>query len=68
MDEGALEVIIVLDIRGNVATVQLPDTSEEAWSLASLPADVQPGDRIGVQVDGGDFEMTLLPRHAGLQA
>lgn len=53
MDEGALEVIIVLDIRGNVA---------------SLPADVQPGDRVGVQVEGGDFEMTLLPRHAGLQA
>lgn len=68
MDELALEVITVMDIRGNVATVQLPDTSEEQWSLASLPAEVQPGDRVGIRVEGGDFEMTLLLRHAGLQA
>lgn len=68
MDELALEVITVMDIRGNVATVQLPDTSEEEWNLASLPAEVQPGDRVGIRVEGGDLEMTLLPRHAGLQA
>lgn len=63
-----MEVITVLEIRQGVATVQLPDTSLEAWSVASLPGGVQSGDRVGVTVNGGDLDLVLLPRLAGLRA
>lgn len=57
----------VLEVPGGRATVQIPDTSVEKWSLASLPGRVLPSDRVGVQVDRGDLEV-VLPRLAGLRA
>lgn len=63
-----MELIVVLDVQGGVATVRLPDTSVETWSVASLPGGVLPGDRVGVTVQGGDLDLVLLPRLAGLQA
>lgn len=63
-----MEVVLVLDVDGQTALVRLPDTSEEPWSLASLPRGVQPGDRVGVTVDVGDLEVVLLPRLGGLRA
>lgn len=63
-----MEVVLVLDVDGQTALVRLPDASEEPWSLASLPRGVQPGDRVGVTVEGGDLEMVLLPRLGGLRA
>lgn len=61
-------MVVVLDIQGNVAMVQLPDTSVEEWDMASLPGGVSPGDRLGVTVTGGDLDMVLLPRPRGLRA
>lgn len=63
-----MEVITVLEVQGSRATVQLPDTSVEEWSVASLPGEVLPGDRLGITVDGGDLDLVLLPRLAGLRA
>lgn len=63
-----MEVVLVLDVDGQTALVRLPDTSEEPWSLASLPRGVQTGDRVGVMVAGGGLEMVLLPRLSGLRA
>lgn len=63
-----MEVITVVDIQDRAATVRLPDTSEETWSVASLPPGVLPGDRVGVLAAGGDLEMVLLPRPAGIRA
>lgn len=63
-----MEVITVLEIRAGVVTVQLPDTSLDEWSLASLPGEVVPGDRVGIVVDGGDFDLVILSRLRGLNA
>lgn len=63
-----MEVITVLEVRAGVATVQLPDTSVEEWSVASLPGGVMPGDRVGVTVDGGDLDVVLLHQLGGLRA
>ena len=63
MTEGA-EHIRVLDIEDGDALVRLPDTSEEIWSLASLP----PGDTVAVRVVNGDMECWVLPRSRGMQA
>lgn len=62
MNDGEMEIIEVRAIQGERATVILPDTSEEDWSLASLPPEVQPSDLVGITVDGGQFEVELLPR------
>lgn len=67
MTEGA-EHIRVLDIEDGDALVRLPDTSEEIWSLASLPPGVQPGDTVAVRVVNGDMECWILPRSRGMQA
>lgn len=63
-----IEVIVVKAISTGRATVMLPDASEEDWSLASLPAEVQPGDRVGILVEGGQFEIFLLNQWPALQA
>lgn len=68
MTDGEMEVVTVLDIQDNAAQVQLPDTSVEVWSLASLPRGVQPGHRVGITVTDGDFDVVLLERQGGLQA
>lgn len=62
------EHIMVLDIEDGEAVVRLPDTSEELWSLASLPPGVRPGDTVAVRVIEGDMECWILPRPAGIQA
>ena len=67
MTEGA-EHIRVLDIEDGDALVRLQDTSEEYWSLASLPPGVQPGDTVAVRVVDGDMECWVLPRSRGMQA
>lgn len=59
---------MVLDVQGGVATVRLPDTSVETWSMASLPGGVLPVDRVGVTMQGSNLDLVLLPRLAGLQA
>lgn len=68
MDELLIEVVVVKSITTDRATVMLPDTSEEDWSLASLPAEVQPGDQVGILVEGGQFEIFLLNQWPALQA
>lgn len=68
MNDADMEVILVLGVTGETALVRLPDTGEEPWPLASLPQGVQPGDRVGVTVEGGTQEVTLLPRLDGLIA
>ena len=40
--DGEMEVIVVITVEAGVATVRLPDTSLEEWSVASLPEDVRP--------------------------
>ncbi|WP_240319514.1 hypothetical protein [Deinococcus wulumuqiensis] len=67
MTEDA-EHITVLDIEDGGALVRLLDTSEEIWSLASLPPGVQPGDTVAVRVVDGDMECWILPRSRGMQA
>lgn len=62
MIDGEMEVIEVRAIDGDRATVILPDTSEEDWSLAALPPEVQAGDLVGITVDDGQFDVELLPR------
>lgn len=63
-----MEIVVVLELAGGLASVRLPDDSIETWALASLPRDVQVGDRVGVTVTAGDLEMVILPRLAGFQA
>lgn len=67
MTEDA-EQILVLAIEDSDALVRLPDTSEDVWRLASLPAGVQPGDVVAVRVIDGDMECWILPRAAGIRA
>ena len=62
------EHIIVLDIEDGDALVRLPDTSEEIWSLASLPSGVQAGDTVAVRVVDGDLECWIEPKQGGMQA
>jgi len=57
-----------LEVQEDVATVQMPDTSVEEWSLASLPVEVMSGDCTRVTVDGGDLAVVLLSWLAGLRA
>lgn len=68
MTDGEMEVVTVLDVQDNAAQVELPDTSVEVWSLASLPRGVQPGDRVGMTVMDGDLDVVLLERQGGLRA
>lgn len=68
MKENEWQVIIIKTLDGPVATLILPDATEEEWSLASLPEGVQEGDRVGLLVDGGQWEMKIMPPPAGLKA
>lgn len=62
------EHITVLDIEDGDALVRLPDTSEEIWSLASLPPGVQQGDTVAVRVVDGDMECWIEPQRGGMRA
>lgn len=62
------EQITVLSLEAGRALVRLPDGSEENWSVASLPPEVQPGDVVAVQVINGDMECWIVPRSVGLKA
>ena len=66
-DFSAPEHIYILGINEDAALVRLPDTSEEVWSLASLPEGVRQGDRVAVRVEGGDLECWIAPE-PGLRA
>lgn len=62
-----MEIVDVLQVDGEYAEVQLPDTSVEWWPLAELPEEVLPGDLLVVDVDMGTG-IHLLPRPGGLRA
>jgi len=62
------EQIVVLAIEDGDALVRLPDTSEDVWRLASLPAGVQAGNVVAVRVVQGDMECWILPRPEGIKA
>lgn len=67
MTEGGLEIVTIVKIQGDLATVRLPDMSEEEWGLTTLPSGIQAGDQVGIEVEAGNWIMILLPRPAGLQ-
>ncbi|GGS07146.1 hypothetical protein [Deinococcus sedimenti] len=63
-----LEVVVVEEIKGDLASVRLPDTSLDVWPLADLPEGVVLGDHVGVTVTDGARHTVLLPRPAGVRA
>lgn len=68
MKENEWQIITIKTLDGPFATVILPDSTEEEWSLASLPLGVQAGDRVGLLVDGGQWEMKIMLPSSGLKA
>lgn len=58
-EELGVSHVVVDDIEGQYARVELPDGTTEDWSLASLPRGVREGDVIRIDVQGGDVEMEI---------
>lgn len=54
-------IVTVVELGEQLATVLLPDGTQEQWSMASLPDGVQEGSKIRYTVTAGDLEMELLP-------
>ncbi|GGO41762.1 DUF3006 family protein [Deinococcus humi] len=57
--ELGVSYVVIERIEGHLAHVMLSDGTAAAWRLTSLPAEVQEGDIVLIDVQGGDVEMEL---------
>ena len=57
--ELGVSYVVIESIEGHLAHVVLSDGTAAAWRLSSLPAGVQQGDIVLIDVQGGDVKMEV---------